>query len=110
MYMATTIFFPSAAGALSSSFIQHVDDFDTIKGICWPSVIQHDLMSRIRSHHSKPTKVIRCVLQLLRVLRKFHKYSMQGPVFALLYGNLSQEQIPYEKSFWGAMEDPFDIL
>ncbi|KAF9604940.1 hypothetical protein IFM89_011307 [Coptis chinensis] len=46
MYMAATTFFPSAAGTLASSFIQHVDDFDTIKGICWPSVIQHDLMSR----------------------------------------------------------------
>ncbi|KAF9614710.1 hypothetical protein IFM89_019838 [Coptis chinensis] len=65
MYMAATIFFPSAAGTLASSFIQHVDDFDTFKSICWPSVIQHDLMSRIRSRRSKPTKFTGCVLQLL---------------------------------------------
>ncbi|KAF9589540.1 hypothetical protein IFM89_025300 [Coptis chinensis] len=48
-------------------------------------------------------------LVMPRVLRKFHKYSMQGPA-ALLSGNLSQEQNPYEKSFWGAMEDPVRYL
>lgn len=44
-----------------------------------------------------------------RVLRRFYKYAMQGPV-SLLYGSLSAEQIPYEKSFWGALEDPVRYL
>ncbi|XP_042497590.1 mechanosensitive ion channel protein 1, mitochondrial-like [Macadamia integrifolia] len=47
-------------------------------------------------------------LVMPRVLRKFHKYLMQG-TSALLSGNLSQEH-PYEKSFWGAMEDPVRYL
>ncbi|TKY63956.1 Mechanosensitive ion channel protein 1 [Spatholobus suberectus] len=44
-----------------------------------------------------------------RILRKFHKYAMQGPV-ALLAGSMSGEPVPYEKSFWGAMEDPVRYL
>ncbi|OVA06709.1 Mechanosensitive ion channel MscS [Macleaya cordata] len=44
-----------------------------------------------------------------RVLRKFHKYSMQGSA-VLLSGNLPQEQVPYEKSVWGAVEDPIRYL
>lgn len=43
------------------------------------------------------------------VLRKFHTYAMQGPV-SLLPGSLSGEPVPYEKSFWGAMEDPVRYL
>lgn len=46
---------------------------------------------------------------LPRILRKFHKYGMQSPV-SLLQGNLSGEPVPYEKSFWGAMEDPVRYL
>lgn len=44
-----------------------------------------------------------------RVLRRFHKYAIQGPV-SLLSGGLSIEQVPYEKSFWGALEDPVRYL
>ncbi|KAL2336010.1 hypothetical protein Fmac_010456 [Flemingia macrophylla] len=44
-----------------------------------------------------------------RILRKFHKYAMQGPV-SLLPGSMSGEPVPYEKSFWGAMEDPMRYL
>ncbi|KAK9280525.1 hypothetical protein L1049_014217 [Liquidambar formosana] len=44
-----------------------------------------------------------------RLLRRFHKYSMQGPA-ALLSGSLSGEQVPYERSFWGALEDPVRYL
>ncbi|XP_042476951.1 mechanosensitive ion channel protein 1, mitochondrial-like [Macadamia integrifolia] len=48
-------------------------------------------------------------LVMPRVLRKLHKYSMQGTA-ALLSGNLFQDQVPYEKSFWGALEDPVRYL
>ncbi|KAJ4954803.1 hypothetical protein NE237_011586 [Protea cynaroides] len=48
-------------------------------------------------------------LVMPRLLRKFHNYSMQGTA-AFLSGNLSQVQIPYEKSFWGALEDPLRYL
>ncbi|XP_020223153.1 mechanosensitive ion channel protein 1, mitochondrial [Cajanus cajan] len=44
-----------------------------------------------------------------RILRKFHKYAIQGPV-SLLPGSMSGEPVPYEKSFWGAMEDPMRYL
>uniref|UniRef100_A0A6N2MH55 Mechanosensitive ion channel MscS domain-containing protein n=1 Tax=Salix viminalis TaxID=40686 RepID=A0A6N2MH55_SALVM len=40
-----------------------------------------------------------------RLLRRFHKYSLQTPA-ALLSGGTSGEQISYEKSIWGALEDP----
>lgn len=43
------------------------------------------------------------------ILRKFHKYAMQGPV-ALIPGSLFGEPVPYEKSFWGALEDPVRYL
>lgn len=46
---------------------------------------------------------------LPRILRKFHKYAMQGPV-SLLPASVSVEPVPYEKSFWGAMEDPVRYL
>ncbi|XP_043717121.1 mechanosensitive ion channel protein 1, mitochondrial-like [Telopea speciosissima] len=48
-------------------------------------------------------------LVMPRLLRKFHKYSMQGTA-ALLSGNLSQDQVSYEKSFWGALEDRLRYL
>ena len=44
-----------------------------------------------------------------RLLRRFHKYATQGPA-ALLSGRLPGEQIPYEKSIWGALEDPVRYL
>lgn len=44
-----------------------------------------------------------------RILRKFHKYAMQGPA-ALFPGSFLGEQLPYEKSFWGALEDPIRYL
>lgn len=44
-----------------------------------------------------------------RLLRRFHKYSMRSPV-AILSGSTSIEEIPYEKSFWGALEDPLRYL
>ncbi|KAG5036959.1 hypothetical protein AAZX31_07G064700 [Glycine max] len=46
---------------------------------------------------------------LPRILRKFHKYATQGPV-SLLPASVSVEPVPYEKSFWGAMEDPVRYL
>ncbi|XP_058086005.1 mechanosensitive ion channel protein 1, mitochondrial-like isoform X2 [Magnolia sinica] len=48
-------------------------------------------------------------LVMPRILRRLHKYSMQGSA-ALLSGNLPHEQVPYEKSFWGALEDPVRYL
>ncbi|KAJ8900631.1 hypothetical protein K2173_025408 [Erythroxylum novogranatense] len=44
-----------------------------------------------------------------RLLRRFHKYAMQTPA-ALLSRSMSVEQVPYEKSFWGALEDPVRYL
>ncbi|XP_059301601.1 mechanosensitive ion channel protein 1, mitochondrial-like isoform X1 [Lycium ferocissimum] len=46
---------------------------------------------------------------LPRLLRRFHKYSMQGPA-ALLPGSSIWGPVPYEKSIWGAMEDPVRYL
>ncbi|XP_065859710.1 mechanosensitive ion channel protein 1, mitochondrial [Euphorbia lathyris] len=43
-----------------------------------------------------------------KILRRFHKYSMQTPT-ALLPG-LSRDPIPYEKSILGALEDPVRYL
>ncbi|XP_010556566.1 PREDICTED: mechanosensitive ion channel protein 1, mitochondrial [Tarenaya hassleriana] len=40
-----------------------------------------------------------------RLLRRFHRYAKQSSA-ALLPGGLSQEDVPYERSFWGALEDP----
>ncbi|XP_073123825.1 mechanosensitive ion channel protein 1, mitochondrial isoform X1 [Henckelia pumila] len=39
------------------------------------------------------------------ILRRFHRYSVQNPV-ALLARNSLWGSVPYEKSFWSAMEDP----
>lgn len=44
-----------------------------------------------------------------RLLRMFHKYAMQTPA-SLLSKSLSREPVPYEKSFWGALEDPVRYL
>ncbi|KAM3287444.1 mechanosensitive ion channel protein 1, mitochondrial isoform X1 [Capsicum chacoense] len=46
---------------------------------------------------------------LPRFLRRFHKYSNQGPA-ALFPGSSIWGQVPYEKSIWGAMEDPVRYL
>ncbi|PON68053.1 Mechanosensitive ion channel [Parasponia andersonii] len=46
---------------------------------------------------------------LPRILRRLHKYSTQGPV-ALLSKSMSGEDVPYEKSLWGALEDPVRYL
>lgn len=45
-----------------------------------------------------------------RMLRKLHKCSMQSPAKIFLEGSISDEQIPYEKSFWGSLEDPVRYL
>lgn len=44
-----------------------------------------------------------------RVLRRFHTYAMQSSA-ALLPGGFSTDDVPYEKSFWGALEDPARYL
>ncbi|XP_004306750.1 PREDICTED: mechanosensitive ion channel protein 1, mitochondrial [Fragaria vesca subsp. vesca] len=44
-----------------------------------------------------------------RLFRRFHKYANQGRN-ALLSQSPSEEQVPYEKSFWGALEDPVRYL
>lgn len=46
---------------------------------------------------------------LPRILRRLHKYSTQGPA-ALLSGTTLWGPVPYEKSFWGALEDPLRYL
>ncbi|KAK4786618.1 hypothetical protein SAY86_010451 [Trapa natans] len=44
-----------------------------------------------------------------RILRRFHNYALQGHA-ALFPGTLLGEQVPYEKSLWGALEDPIRYL
>ncbi|KAJ4837180.1 U2 snRNP complex subunit msl1 [Turnera subulata] len=44
-----------------------------------------------------------------RILRRFHRYALQTPA-ALLSGSTSGEQVPYEQSFLGALEDPARYL
>lgn len=44
-----------------------------------------------------------------RFLRRFHKYTTHGTT-ALLTMGLLGDQIPYEKSMWGAIEDPARYL
>ncbi|PSS11692.1 Mechanosensitive ion channel protein [Actinidia chinensis var. chinensis] len=46
---------------------------------------------------------------LPRILRRLHKYSTQGPVALLSRANL-WGPVLYEKSFWGALEDPLRYL
>ncbi|TMW86976.1 hypothetical protein EJD97_020622 [Solanum chilense] len=46
---------------------------------------------------------------LPRLLRRFHEYVMQGSA-VLLHGNLIWGKFSYEKSIWGAMEDPVRYL
>ncbi|XP_027108415.2 mechanosensitive ion channel protein 1, mitochondrial-like [Coffea arabica] len=43
------------------------------------------------------------------VLRRFHKYSTQGPA-ALLSGSSLWGPVPYENSIWGALEKPVRYL
>ncbi|XP_028770437.1 mechanosensitive ion channel protein 1, mitochondrial-like [Neltuma alba] len=45
-----------------------------------------------------------------RILRKLHRYSKRSPAAILLEGSISGERVPYEKSFWGALEDPVRYL
>lgn len=46
---------------------------------------------------------------LPKILRRLHKYSMQGPA-TLLSGSSLWGSVSYEKSFWGALEDPVRYL
>ncbi|KAL0712357.1 hypothetical protein Bca4012_019335 [Brassica carinata] len=44
-----------------------------------------------------------------RVLRRFHRYAIHSSA-ALLPQGFSIDDVPYEKSFWGALEDPARYL
>lgn len=55
------------------------------------------------------TGTILAWLVMPRLLRRFHKYAMQTPA-VLLSGSISGDQFPYEKSFWGALENPVRYL
>jgi small-conductance mechanosensitive channel len=44
-----------------------------------------------------------------RVLKRFHRYSTEGPAI-LLSGSSVWGPVPYEQSFWGALEDPLRYL
>ncbi|KAM0048595.1 putative mechanosensitive ion channel MscS, LSM domain superfamily [Helianthus debilis subsp. tardiflorus] len=46
---------------------------------------------------------------LPRIFRRFHKYSTEGPGTLLPAGSL-WSAVPYEKSFWGALEVPVRYL
>ncbi|MFS7889613.1 putative mechanosensitive ion channel MscS [Helianthus anomalus] len=46
---------------------------------------------------------------LPRIFRRFHKYSTEGPSTFLPAGSL-WSAVPYEKSFWGALEVPVRYL
>ncbi|KAI3743786.1 hypothetical protein L1987_56852 [Smallanthus sonchifolius] len=47
---------------------------------------------------------------LPRILRRFHKYSTEGPGTLLPVRSLWGGAVPYEKSFWGALEVPVRYL
>ncbi|GMH00493.1 hypothetical protein Nepgr_002332 [Nepenthes gracilis] len=55
------------------------------------------------------TAALMAWLVMPKILRRFHKYSTQGQS-ALLSGSLIGGEVPYEKSFWGALEDPVRYL
>lgn len=44
-----------------------------------------------------------------RILKRLHSYSMKGTA-ALLHGSVFAVVVPYEKSVWGALEDPVRYL
>lgn len=44
-----------------------------------------------------------------RIFRKFHKHASRNPL-ALLSGGSIEEETPYEKSLWNALEDPARYL
>lgn len=44
-----------------------------------------------------------------RLFRRFHKYATQSPA-ASPSGSVSWEQVPYERTIWGALEDPVRYL
>lgn len=46
---------------------------------------------------------------LPKIMRRLHRYSMQGPA-TLLSGSSLWGPVAYEKSFWGALEDPVRYL
>lgn len=46
---------------------------------------------------------------LPKIMRRLHRYSMQGPA-TLLSGSSLWGPVSYEKSFWGALEDPVRYL
>lgn len=48
-------------------------------------------------------------LVMPRMLRTLHRYSEQGSI-ALSLGRMQQYQVSYEKSIWGALEDPVRYL
>lgn len=48
-------------------------------------------------------------LVMPRMLRTLHRYSEQGSI-ALSLGRMQQYQVIYEKSIWGALEDPVRYL
>ncbi|GAA0148635.1 ion channel [Lithospermum erythrorhizon] len=48
-------------------------------------------------------------LVMPRILKQFHTYSSLGPA-SLLAGSSVWGAVPYEKSFWGALEDPIRYL
>lgn len=48
-------------------------------------------------------------LVMPRMLRKLHRYAEQGSI-ALSLGRTGQYQVIYEKSIWGALEDPVRYL
>lgn len=79
-------------------------------------VLTHDVQRLLHSHPylndviipvgCTLTGTILAWLVMPRILRKFHKYALEGPGALLSFG----EQVPYEKSFWSALEDPVRYL
>lgn len=79
-------------------------------------VLTHDVQGLLHSHPylndviipvgCTLTGTILAWLVMPRILRKFHKYAIQRPGALLSFG----EQVPYEKSFWSALEDPVRYL
>ncbi|GAB2245047.1 hypothetical protein Droror1_Dr00000540 [Drosera rotundifolia] len=55
------------------------------------------------------TATLMAWLVMPKILRRFHRLSNQGPA-TLLSGSIFGGEVLYEKSFWGALEDPVRYL
>ncbi|OVA05678.1 Peptidase C48 [Macleaya cordata] len=72
-FMATTVFFPNAAGTVQCSLLQYIKDFKTMNNVSWPKTIRGYLMESIQKNQGEPSKVSGCVIQLLYLVCEHSK-------------------------------------